>query len=93
MYPDHFRKRRFSSVLVFHPHVNGVFGHKKRRFFKKNLKVKIFADAGLSFLCGWTKSEVFNYDDVIHHRAHALYRTTCRICIALAFSCGSTETT
>ena len=92
MYPDHFRKRRFSSVLVYHPHVNGVFGHKNADFLRR-ISEKIFADAGLSFLCGWTKSEVFNYDDVIHHRAHALYRTTCRICIALAFSCGSIETT
>lgn len=92
MYPDHFRKRRFSSVLVFHPHVNGVFGHKKRRILKKNLKVKIFADTSYR-VCGWTKTEVFNCYDVIHHRVHALYRTTCRICIALTFSCGSTETT
>ena len=29
--------------------------------------------AGLSFWCGRTKTEVFEYNDVINHTAHALY--------------------
>ena len=35
--------------------------------------VGCFENAGLSFSCGQKKTEVFEYDDVIHHTAHTLY--------------------
>ena len=37
------------------------------------VRVGYFENAGLSFSCGRKKTEVFEYDDVIHHTAHALY--------------------
>ena len=46
--------------FVFRPHVNGVFGHQKRRFSKTVPRV------AYSFCVEWPKAEVFEYDDVIH---------------------------
>ena len=38
------------------------------RIFSKTLsRVKIFENASHSFTCGRTKTEVFEYDDVMHH--------------------------
>ena len=34
--------------------------------------MKIFENAGFSFTCGRTKTEVFEYDDVVHHTLLAL---------------------
>ena len=50
----------FSAVLAFRPHVNGVF-----RFSKTVSRVEFFENTGLSFWCGRTKTEVFEYNDVI----------------------------
>ena len=54
-----------ATVLAFHEHVNGVFEHRKRTFLKTLARVNFFANAGLSFLRGRTKTEIFEYDDVI----------------------------
>ena len=40
--PDHFRRQIFYSVLVFHPHVNGVFGHKKPQIFEEESQSEDF---------------------------------------------------
>jgi len=34
-------------------------------------RVEFYENAGKSFLCEWTKTEVFEYDDVTHHTANA----------------------
>ena len=53
--------------LAHRPHVSGRNGHRKRIFSKTHSRVEIFENAGLSFTCGRTKTEVFEYDDVTHH--------------------------
>ena len=61
----------FPCVLAYSPHVSGENGNRKRML--PNLSsVEIFENACLSFSCGQTKTEVFEYDDVIHHKAHAV---------------------
>ena len=52
----------FSSFwfFFFRPHVNGVFGHQKRRFSKTVPRV------AYSFCVEWPKAEVFEYEDVVH---------------------------
>ena len=62
-YPDIFEGGDFFSpfwFFVFRPHVNGVFGHQKRRFSKTVPRV------AYSFCVKWPKAEVFEYDDVLH---------------------------
>ena len=49
-----------------------VFGHQKYRFLKTILRVEIWENIGSSFSFEQTKTEVFRYDDVIHHAAHVL---------------------
>ena len=34
-------------------------------------RVKFYENDGISFLCKWTKTEVFEYDDAIHRTANA----------------------
>ena len=54
-------------------HVNGVLGYQKHIFRKSVCRVEFFKNAGLSlFFCGRTKTEVLEYDDVIHYTAHVL---------------------
>ena len=61
----------FPCVLAYSPHVSGENGNRKRML--PNLSsVEIFENACLSFSCGQTKTDVFEYDDVIHHTAHAV---------------------
>ena len=50
---------------------------------------------GFSFTCGGTKTEDFEYDDVVHHMllTWRMLRKGCyRIYIVLAFSCGRAKT-
>ena len=56
----------FSSGLAYRPHAFWENGHRKRIFSKTLPTVKIFENAGHSFTCGRMKTEVFEYDDVIH---------------------------
>lgn len=37
-------------VLAFNAHVNGVFGHQKRKLSKKVPRVEVFENADLSFV-------------------------------------------
>ena len=62
--PDIFANGDLLSVLVFRPHVNGVSEHPKRHFSKTLSSVDCLENAGFSFSCGWTKTEVLEYDDV-----------------------------
>ena len=52
--------------------------------------------SGFPFTCGRTKTEVFEYDGVIHHILLAFKQMPCqgsyRISIVLAFSCGRSKT-
>lgn len=48
------RKHFMGMALAFHPHVDGDFGHQKRRFSKTVSKVEIFKNAVLSFLRMYT---------------------------------------
>ena len=57
MYPFLFENGDFFSGLAF----------QKCIFLKSLSGVKIFENAGFSFTCGWTKTQVFEYDDVIRH--------------------------
>ena len=52
----------FSSGLAYRPHAFWENGHRKRIFSKTLPRV----NAGHSFKCGRMKTEVFEYDDVIH---------------------------
>ena len=75
-----------------------VFGENCQRkciFSKTFSRVWIFEKAGFSFTCGRTKTEVFQYDDVIHHvlLAWRMLRKGCfRLSFVLAFSCGWPKT-
>ena len=55
----------FFSVLALRPHVNGVFGMRKRRFSKTLSRVEVFENAVFVFTCGRVKTKVFENDDVI----------------------------
>ena len=71
-------KRRFFSSVACHPHVSGENGHRKPVFSKTLSRVEIFENAGFSTTCRRTKTEVFQYGDVIHHNTttsitHALW--------------------
>ena len=57
----------FSPGLTYRPHVCLENGHRKRIFSKTLSIVDIFEKAGFSFTRGRTKTEVIEYDDVIHH--------------------------
>ena len=49
----------------------GVFG-KNSRFPKTIPRVEFFFNTGdFSFSYGWTKTEVYEYRDFVHHTAHA----------------------
>ena len=74
MYLDIFENIEFFSVLAFRPHMYNGFGHQKYRFLKAMLRVEIWENVGSSFSFEQTKTEVFRYDDVIHHTAHVLQR-------------------
>ena len=50
----------FFSVLVCRPPANGVL-------LKTVPRVEILKNAGFSFTCGRTQTDVFEYDDVIHY--------------------------
>lgn len=49
-----------------------AFGYQKYRFLKAMLRVEIWENVGPSFSFEKTKTEVFRYDDVIHHTANVL---------------------
>ena len=54
--------------LRFGPPSTRSQGKRSPFFFFLNLsKVKIFENAGHSFTCGRTITELFEYEDVIHH--------------------------
>ena len=57
----------FFSGLAYRSHVFGENGHLKRIISKTVSRVKLFENAGHLFTCGRTKTEVSEYDDVIHH--------------------------
>ena len=48
----------FISGLAYPPHVTGETGHRKRNFWKMHFRVEVFENAGFSFKCGRTKTEV-----------------------------------
>jgi hypothetical protein len=48
----------FLSVLVLRPHVNGVYGNRKRRFSKTLSRVEVFENAVFVFSCGRAKTKV-----------------------------------
>ena len=60
----------FFSGLAFRSHVFGENGHLKRIISKTVSRVKLFENAGHLFTCGRTKTEVSEYDDVIHAVHH-----------------------
>ena len=57
----------FLTGLAYRSHVFDENGHQKRIISKTVSRVKIFENAGHSLTCGGTKTEVSEYDDVIHH--------------------------
>ena len=61
------KRRAFFSGLAYRSHVFGENGHQKRIIFKTVSRVRPFENAGHLFTCGRTKTEVSEYDDVIHH--------------------------
>ena len=68
---------------------------RKTHLSKTLSSVEILEKAGLSFTCWRVKTEVFQYDDVIHHilLAWRMLRKGCyRLSFLLAFSCGWPKT-
>ena len=63
-----------------------------KRIFSKTLsRVEIFKNVGFSITCGLTKTEIFKYDNVIHHMflAWRMFNKGCyRFSIVFAFLCG-----
>ena len=57
----------FFSEYVYRPHVAGIFRYRKQtlRFSNTLSRVETFENGNLSYLCGWAKTEVFKYDDVM----------------------------
>ena len=83
------------SFLAFFPHGNGIKGHWKTQVFKNRPRVGVFEIVGFSFTCERTKKEVFEYDDVIHHRLQAsriLSEGCYGISTVLALSCWRAKT-
>ena len=81
----------FPVCPTVHTYVFGENCHRKCIFSKTFSRVEIFKKAGFSFTCGRTKTEVFQYDDVIHHvlLAWRMLRKGCyRFSFVLAFFCG-----
>ena len=58
----------FFSSLAYCPHVSGEDDPQKRIFSKMLSRVEISEDTSFLFTCGWAKTEIFEYDDVIHHK-------------------------
>ena len=52
--------------------MNSVFRHPKPRFSKAAPRVELFSESPAYRLCEETRIEFFEYNDVIHHIAHAL---------------------
>ena len=52
------------------PNVLGVFGQ-KAGFRKRYLEWRFFKTADFLFSYRWTKTEVYEYRDFVHHTAHA----------------------
>ena len=71
-YPNIYEDGVFFSVLAFCPPVNSVFRHPKPRFSKTVPRVELFSESPAYRLCEQTRTEFFEYNDVIHHTAHAL---------------------
>ena len=71
-YPNIYDNGDFFSVLAFCPPVNSVFRHLKPRFSKAAPRVELFSESPAYRLCEQTRIEFFEYNDVIHHIAHAL---------------------
>ena len=70
---ENFWNRRSFSVFAFSPRVNGVYRCKTGSFSKTVPRVEIFENDGFNtFTYGRTKTEVFEYHDVIHHIPLAL---------------------
>lgn len=70
---ENFWNRRFFSVFAFSPRVNGVYRCKTGGFSKTVPRVEIFENDGFNkFTYGRTKTEAFEYYDVIHHIPLAL---------------------
>ena len=65
-YPFLLENEYFFSCLAYRPLEFGENGHRKRIFSKTLSRVEIFENAGFSSTCGRTKTEVFEYDDVVH---------------------------
>ena len=97
-YPFLLENEYFFSGLAYRPLEFGENGHRKRIFSKTLSRVEIFENAGFSSTCGRTKTDNFEYDDVIHvHHillAWRMFNKGCyRISIVLGFSCGRAKTT
>lgn len=73
MYSDIFENGDSFSVLVFCPHANGVFRQQKAGFPKRSPEWSYsLKNAGLSLsLSGRTKTDVFEYDDVMIPSSHS----------------------
>ena len=85
----------FTGLSYRHTYVFSEFYHRKCIFSKTFSRVEILEKAVFSFTCGRTKTEVFQYDDVIHHvflaRRMLLKGCYCPSFV-LAFSCGWPKT-
>ena len=62
----------FSFGLAFCPQVSGENDHRKRIISNTLSREEMFENACFLFTCGWTKTKVFEFDDVIHRILPAL---------------------
>ena len=81
----YFRKRRCASAR------KRRFQAPKTQVFENGLQNRVFENVGLPFSFGRTKTEVFEYDDFIHHKAHGLLGMS-SISIVLVFTFGRAKT-
>ena len=87
-YPNIYEDGVFFSVLTFCPPVNSVFRHPKPRFSKTAPRVELFSESPAYRLCEQTRTEFFEYNDVIHHTAHALLMMLSYFFVFLFFENG-----
>ena len=77
-------KRIFFPPISPTVHLYSVKTITESRIFSKTLsRVKILENAGHSFTCGRTKTQVFEYDDVMHHLPLA-WRMLCKGCYRIS---------
>jgi len=84
IHPFLFENWYFFSGLAYRQHVSG-----ETHFFKTLSRVETFENAGFSFTCGRTQTEVFEYDDAGIHLMLPAWSMLSKGCYISYFHCFS----